>query len=75
MKFGRKMLEGYLLIILVILAIIAFTVLGVLGKATGQEAGIALTNILLTLVIGVGLLQSVLLLRFLEKVKVSEVKE
>jgi len=70
MKFGRKILEGYLAVVLTILVIVGFIVLSGIGMQISTE--FILLDIILIILVGVNLLIAVLLLRILEKVEAQK---
>lgn len=67
MKFGRKVLEGYLGLAIGILTIVAFIILA--GIGTNIDTEFIFLDILIILLIGVNILIAIIQLRMLEAVE------
>jgi len=67
MKFGRKVLEGYLGLAIGILTIVAFIILAGIGTSIDTE--FIFLDILIILLIGVNILIAIIQLRMLEAVE------
>ncbi|MDY6776932.1 MAG: hypothetical protein SVQ76_02390 [Candidatus Nanohaloarchaea archaeon] len=65
--FGRKVLEGYLAVVIVLLTVITYLVLAGMGGT--QNSNIIMAAILLIVLIGVNVLNAIIQLRILEAVK------
>lgn len=67
MKFGRRVLEGYLGLAIGILTIVAFIILA--GIGTNIDTEFIFLDILIILLIGVNILIAIIMLRMLEAVQ------
>lgn len=64
MKFSSKYLEGYLAVAIGLLTIVAFIILS--GSGYGVDTGTIVLSILLIILTGVNILNSIILLRVVE---------